>query len=87
MFVRRLDQLVALAKPPNVAVKETGQAGYATGAYPFSSIHDALHRVFDAFRPRCLFWGADIARMHWVWGPCVTLFTEALPWLKRENLE
>ncbi|MBM3222981.1 MAG: hypothetical protein FJZ47_04140, partial [Candidatus Tectomicrobia bacterium] len=32
---RHLDQLIALAKHPNVAVKATGQAGYATDAYPF----------------------------------------------------
>ena len=47
-----IPQLLALAKFPNVAVKATGQAGYALDQYPFPSIHDALHRVFDAFGPR-----------------------------------
>jgi predicted TIM-barrel fold metal-dependent hydrolase len=67
---RHLDQLIALAKHPNVAVKATGQAGYATDAYPFSSIHDALHRVFDAFGPQRMFWGTDITRMHCTWRQC-----------------
>src|SRR5215468_1044129 len=83
---RHLDQLVALAKYPNVAVKATGQAGYATDAYPFSSIHDALHRVFDAFGPRRMFWGTDITRMHCTWRQCVTLFTKELRWLKGADL-
>jgi predicted TIM-barrel fold metal-dependent hydrolase len=84
---RNLPQLLALARHPNVAVKATGQAGYALDAYPFPSIHDALHRVFDAFGPRRMFWGTDITRMHCTWRQCVTLFTEELPWLKGADLE
>ena len=42
-------ELLALAKYPNVAVKATGQPGYAEDAYPFRSFHEHLHRVFDAF--------------------------------------
>jgi hypothetical protein len=83
---RHLDQLIALAQHPNVAVKATGQAGYATDAYPFPSIHDALHRVFDAFGPRRMFWGTDITRMHCTWRQCVTLFTEELRWLQGADL-
>jgi predicted TIM-barrel fold metal-dependent hydrolase len=84
---RNLDQLLVLAKHPNVAVKATGQAGYAADSYPFPSIHDALHRVFDAFGPRRMFWGTDITRMPCTWRQCVTLFTEELPWLKGEDLD
>ncbi len=38
-------ELLALAKYPNVAVKATGQPGYAEDAYPFRSFHQHLHRV------------------------------------------
>ena len=55
--------------------------------YPFHSIHDALHRVFDAFGPRRMFWGTDITRMHCTWRQGMTLFTEELPWLKGTDLE
>jgi hypothetical protein len=79
--------LLALARRPNVAVKGTGQAGYALDPYPFRSIHDALHRVFDAFGPRRMFWGTDITRMHCTWRQCVTLFTEELPWLHGADLD
>ncbi|HWO85245.1 MAG TPA: amidohydrolase family protein, partial [Stellaceae bacterium] len=42
-------ELLALAKYPNVAVKASGQPGYAEDAYPFRSFHEHLHRCFDAF--------------------------------------
>jgi predicted TIM-barrel fold metal-dependent hydrolase len=84
---RNLPQLLALARHPNVAVKATGQAGYTLDPYPFPSIHDPLHRVFDAFGPRRMFWGTDITRMHCTWRQCVTLFTEELPWLHGADLD
>ena len=79
--------LLALAKYPNVAVKVTGQPGYAEDAYPFRSFHPHLHRVFDAFGPDRMFWGTDITRMPCSWRQCVTVFTEELPWLKGRDLE
>ena len=80
-------ELLALAKHPNVAVKATGQAGYAEDEYPFRSLHPHLHRCFDAFGPERMFWGTDITRMHCTWRQCVTLFTEELPWLKGRDLD
>jgi predicted TIM-barrel fold metal-dependent hydrolase len=80
-------EFLALAKHPNVAVKATGQAGYAEDEYPFRSLHPHLHRCFDAFGPARMFWGTDITRMHCTWRQCVTLFTEELPWLKGRDLD
>jgi len=80
-------ELLALAKYPNVAVKATGQAGYAEDEYPFRSLHPHLHRCFDAFGPERMFWGTDITRMPCSWRQCVTLFTEELPWLKGRDLD
>ncbi len=84
---RNLPQLLALAKHPNVAVKATGQAGYAEDGYPFPGIHEPLRKVFDAFGPRRMFWGTDITRMSCTWRQCVTLFTEELPWLTGTDLD
>ncbi|HET6195644.1 MAG TPA: amidohydrolase family protein, partial [Acetobacteraceae bacterium] len=84
---RNMPQLLALAKHPNVAVKATGQAGYAEDAYPFRSIHPHLRAVYDAFGPQRMFWGTDITRMPCSWRQCVTLFTEELPWLTGRDLE
>ena len=83
----KLDELVALAKLPNVAVKATGAPHYSTEAYPYRNIHDGLQRIFDAFGPKRFFWGTDITRMPCSYRQCVTLFTEELPWLKGADLE
>ena len=83
----RLDELVALARLPNVAVKATGAPHYSTQPYPFRNIHEGLQRIFDAFGPRRFFWGTDITRMPCSYRQCVTFFTEELPWLQGRDLE
>ena len=40
-----LDDLLPLAKLPNVAIKATGAPGYSKKAYPFRDIQDGLHRI------------------------------------------
>jgi predicted TIM-barrel fold metal-dependent hydrolase len=73
--------LLKLAKLPNVAVKATGAPGYSSEAYPFPAMHVWLRQIYDAFGPRRMFWGTDISKMPCSWRQCVTMFTEALPWL------
>jgi predicted TIM-barrel fold metal-dependent hydrolase len=82
-----LDDLLALAKFPNVAIKATGAPGYSAQAYPFRDLHDGLHRIYDAFGPDRFFWGTDITRMPCSYRQCVTMFTEELPWLKGPELD
>jgi predicted TIM-barrel fold metal-dependent hydrolase len=82
-----LEELLTLAKLPNVAVKATGAPAYSTQPYPFRNIQDMLHRIFDAFGPQRMFWGTDITRMPCTYRQCVTFFTEELPWLKGRDLE
>jgi predicted TIM-barrel fold metal-dependent hydrolase len=82
-----LDDLLALARLPNVAVKATGAPGYSTAPYPYRNIHDGLRRIFDAFGPARFFWGTDITRMPCSYRQCVTMFTEELSWLTGKDLE
>ena len=82
-----LEELLRLAKLPNVAVKATGAPHYSTQSYPYANIQDGLHRIFDAFGPKRFFWGTDITRMPCSYRQCVTFFTEELPWLKGKDLE
>ena len=82
-----LDEMLTLAKLPNVAMKATGAPAYSTESYPFRNMHDVLHRIFDAFGPKRMFWGTDVTRMPCSYRQCVTLFTEELPWLKGRDLE
>jgi len=81
-----LEDLLALAKLPNVAIKATGAPGYSTEAYPYRNLHDGLHRIFDAYGPKRFFWGTDITRMPCSYRQCVTMFTEELPWLSGQDL-
>ena len=81
-----LDELLALAKLPNVAVKATGAPAYSTQPYPFRNIQDPLHRIFDAFGPKRYFWGTDFTRLLCTYRQCLTFFTEELPWLKGSEL-
>ena len=82
-----VEDVAALAKYPNVAMKATGAPGYSSESYPFRDIHGHLKRLYDAFGPQRFFWGTDITRMPCTWKQCVTLFTEELPWLKGRDLE
>ena len=82
-----LDDMLTLAKFPNVAIKATGAPSYSTAPYPFRNIHGYLERIFDTFGPRRFFWGTDITRMPCPWRQCVTMFTQELPWLKGRDLE
>jgi predicted TIM-barrel fold metal-dependent hydrolase len=82
-----LDQMLALAKQPNVAVKMSGAPSYSSEPYPYRNIHGYLRQIFDAFGPDRCFWGTDITRMPISYRQCVTMFTEELPWLKGRDLE
>ena len=82
-----LDEMLALARLPNVAVKLSGAPSYSSAPYPYRNIHDYLRRIVDAFGPDRCFWGTDITRMPCSYRQCVTMFTEELPWLKGRDLE
>ena len=82
-----IDQVAALARFPNVALKATGAPGESSEPYPFRSIHPYVKKLYDAFGPTRFFWGTDITRMPCPWKQCVTMFTEELPWLKGSDLE
>ena len=85
--IEHIDELLTLAKLPNVAIKATAAPAYSSQPYPFRNLHDPLHRIFDAFGPDRFFWGTDITRMTCTYRQCVTFFTEELPWLKGHDLE
>jgi predicted TIM-barrel fold metal-dependent hydrolase len=83
----KVDELTALAKYPNVAVKATGGPGVAADGYPFRGLHPYYRRIYDAFGPQRMFWGTDITRMPCRWSQCVTAFTEEMPWLPERDKE
>lgn len=82
-----LDEVLALAKHRNVAVKVTAMPCYTTDEYPYRRLHPYLRRVYDAYGPHRMFWGSDLSRLRGTYRECVTMFTEQMPWLSREDLE
>ena len=84
---RDMDQLIAIAKRPNVAVKASAVPCYSTAPYPYRNLHGYLRRIYDAFGPRRMFWGSDLSRLKGSYRECVTLFTEELDWLSSAELE
>lgn len=83
-----LDNVLALAKRPNVAAKVSALPCYADDkTYPFRSLHAQIRRVFDAFGPKRTFWGTDWSRLPCTYRQGITMFTEELPWLKGQDLE
>jgi predicted TIM-barrel fold metal-dependent hydrolase len=79
-----MNELTALARHPNVAVKLTGGPFYADDAYPYKSLHKHYRRMYDAFGPHRLFWGTDITKMPCSWRECVTHFHE-IDWLSEAD--
>jgi L-fuconolactonase len=72
-----LDELLALARFPNVAVKASSLPCYTNDAYPFSRLEPYLKRTFEAFGSDRIMWGSDLTRL-----PCS--YAECLDHMRRE---
>lgn len=82
-----IDQVLALAKRPNVAVKASGLPAYTADTYPYRRLHPYLRRFFDAYGPKRMFWGTDLTKLPCTYRQSVTMFTEEIPWLAAEDKE
>ena len=84
---RGLDNLLALAKRGNVAVKASALPCYTAEPYPYPGLQSHLKRVFDAFGNRRMFWGTDQTRSPIGYRRGVELFTRHTPFLTDGDLE
>ena len=82
-----LDQLLALAKRPNIAVKVSALPCYTTDSYPYRRLHPHIRSVYDTFGPKRMFWGSDRTKLPCPYRQAVTMFTEEIPWLTPEDKE
>jgi len=80
-----LDELLALARHPNLAVKMSSAPCYSTEPYPFANIKPYLRRIFDAFGPKRAMWGSDYTRLPCTYGECVDHFRHELDFLGAED--
>ena len=83
----KMDQLLVLAKRPNIAVKASGMPAYASDGYPYRSVHPYIRRAYDAFGPKRMFWGSDFTKLPCTYQKATTMFTEELEWLTGEDKE
>jgi predicted TIM-barrel fold metal-dependent hydrolase len=82
---------IALAKYSNIFVKLTSTPSCSTEQYPYRNIHPYLKRLIEAFGPRRCFWGTDLSAMlsrtSCTYRQAVTMFTEEMDFLSKEDLE
>jgi predicted TIM-barrel fold metal-dependent hydrolase len=84
---RGLDNLLALSKRPNVAVKSSALPCYTDEKYPYPGLQPHLKRVYDAFGNRRMFWGTDQTRSPIGYRQGIELFTRHTPFLAESDLE
>lgn len=82
-----LDMLLILAALPNIFIKMTCAPNYSAEPYPHRDIQPYLKRIYDAFGPQRLFWGADLTRLEGSYSDCLRLFQEGLDFLSAEDKE
>ncbi len=80
-----LDQLLALGRYANVAVKVTSAPSYSSEAYPFPGLHAPLRRIHEAFGARRMLWGTDYSRLPVPYEDAIRLFSDALDVLTPED--
>lgn len=84
---QHIDLLIELAQHPNVAVKASGLPEYSTEPYPYFNLHGYLKRIVEAYGPKRVFWGTDLTRLPCTYRQAITMFTEEMPWLSKDDLE
>ena len=84
---RGLDELLALARFPNVAAKASALPSYTDSGFPYTPLHPYVRRVHEAFGARRMFWGTDLSRLPCTYREAVAMFTEHMPWLPQPDLE
>jgi L-fuconolactonase len=82
-----VDNLIRLARLPNVAVKVSALPCYVAEPYPFPTLHPLVRRVVDAFGPQRCFWGTDLSHLPCPYKQVVTLFTEEMKSFSSTELE
>lgn len=84
---RPIEDVLRLSELANVSVKASSLPSFVTDDYPFTSLHEPIRRVVDAFGPERVFWGSDLSRLRCDYAELKTMFLDELDFLKGEALE
>ena len=82
---RDFDLILPLAKRSNVMVKVSALPAYTSAPYPFAPLLPYVRKIYDAFGPRRMFWGTDLARMPCSYTQAIRFFTEEIPFLTEDD--
>lgn len=82
-----IDQLLSLAKYPRVFVKVSSAPCFSNEPYPFADIYPYMRRIYDAFGPQRLMWGADFSRLTSTYSECLEHFRSGLDFLSDKDKE
>ncbi len=84
-----IDEVVALAKFPNVSVKVSSTPTYSLEPYPWRDMTEHIKRCFDAFGPQRCYWGTDITNAFnkSTYRERITHFTQELKFLSEQDKE
>lgn len=82
---RDFDLILPLARRDNVMVKVSALPAYTSAPYPFKPLLPCVRKIYDAFGPRRMFWGTDLARLPCTYTQAIRFFTEEMPWLTSDD--
>jgi predicted TIM-barrel fold metal-dependent hydrolase len=81
-----IDELVPLARYPNISVKASSLPSVVSDGYPYRSMFPRIERIVTAYGRERVFWGSDITRLPCSMRDHVRMFTEELDFLSEEDL-
>jgi L-fuconolactonase len=84
-----LQNVLNMAKYPNVYVKFTPQAGQSDQDFPLADTHVTYERIYDIFGPQRLMWGTDFPHIlrNIGYENGLALFRDHLPFLTKDDQE
>ena len=82
-----VDALLDIAPLENISVKVSALSCYSSEAYPFRDMQQHVRRIVERFGARRCFWGTDYSRLNCTYRQAITMFTEEMPFLSRDDLE
>jgi predicted TIM-barrel fold metal-dependent hydrolase len=81
-----IDDLVALAKYPNVVVKVSDAPNRSKQPYPYADVQPFVRKIYDAYGPRRMIWGSDITQLHGLaYADVLRFWQEGLPFLSDDD--
>jgi predicted TIM-barrel fold metal-dependent hydrolase len=80
-----LDETLALARHAKVFVKVSSAPCFSAQDFPFADVNPYLKRIYDAFGPRRLMWGADLTRLKGTYTQCLAHFRDELDFLSEDD--